>query len=99
MANARSRKRRGLSEAGVIFIGPGKRCKTKKKNLHKCFTLPLFINWGADVTPEITSAHWHRCQKQSLELAKNRKQKKQTKGVGKPYKMHYLIQNLYPSSY
>lgn len=94
MANARSRKRRGLTKGGVICIK-----KTKKKSKHKYLELPFFIRFSDDATDDDKKAYWKAYTKQRIELSKNRKFNRQNKGRQKPYKMHRCIKNLEDSSY
>lgn len=95
MANARSRKRRGLSKReGPIFIQDA-----KKKSKRKYLELPFFINFSDDSTPESRSRYWKAYHKQRIELSKNRKFQRQSKGIQKPYTMHNIIKNLCNSSY
>ena len=95
MANARSRKRRGLNKEDVpTFI-----VDAKKKSKRKHWELPLFINFGDKSTPESRTKYWKAYNKQRIELSKNRKFNRQNKGRHKPYRMHRCIKNLVDSAY
>ena len=94
MANARSRKRKGLTRGGVIFIR-----ETKKKSKHKYLEMPFFVNFSDESTPESRASYWKSYNKQRTELSKNRKYSRQSKGIQKPYKIHHMITNLMDFSY
>ena len=94
MANARSRKRRGLTNGGVICID-----NSKRKSKHKYLPFPYFIRFSDDTTSEGRAQYFGFYHKQRIELSKNRKFCRQNKGRQKPYRMHRCIKNLMDFSY
>ena len=94
MANARSRKRRGLTKGGGVFV-----VDSKKKSKRKHWELPFWVRFSDDSTPEGRAKYWKAYHKQRIELSKNRKFNRQNKGKQKPYRMHRCIKNLMDSSY
>ena len=95
MANARSRKRRGLNKEGTpTFI-----VDAKKKSKRKYFELPFYVHFSKDSTAEERRKYWKAYHKQRIELSKNRKFNRQNKGRQKLYRMHRCIKNLMDFSY
>jgi len=68
--------------------------EAKKKSKRKYLELPFFVNFSKDSTPEGRATYWKSYNKQRIELSKNRKFNRQSKGIQKPYKMHNIIKNL-----
>ena len=94
MSNARSRKKIESNKSGPTFIGVGKEKSAKNKKRRKNLPLPRYVTFSDKATPESRANYLKLYIKQELELCKNKKYSRQSKGIQKPYRIHRMVKNL-----